>query len=245
MDKLGLNLGYLLVQIFNFGVLFIILRKWVFVPVMGLLEKRRETIAQGLEDARVAGEARANAEKEAQSVLAEAQKEANAKVREANERAEEIAREVRSSAESEAAALRQDAKEAAGEATSQALAELRPQIAALAIAAAQKLIGEALDEKRQHALIQEFFSGIEAGEVVLLKGEKLSGAGAEVTSAVTLTADEQRTVTSQLQSKLSAEAAVTFKQDPAILGGLVIRVGDRVLDGSVVGKLEGLRQSLR
>ena len=33
---------------------------------------------------------------------------------------------------------------------------------------------------------------------------------------------------------------LTFRVDPAILGGLVIRVGDKVLDGSVAGKLEGL-----
>jgi F-type H+-transporting ATPase subunit b len=32
--------------------------------------------------------------------------------------------------------------------------------------------------------------------------------------------------------------------DPTILGGLVIRVGDNVLDDSVSGKLQGLRQSL-
>ena len=38
---------------------------------------------------------------------------------------------------------------------------------------------------------------------------------------------------------------VAFRVDPAILGGLVIRVGDKVLDGSVAGKLEGLRQNLR
>ena len=43
------------------------------------------------------------------------------------------------------------------------------QIAALAMAAAQRLIGEALDEKRQRALIDEFFSGVKAGKVVVLE----------------------------------------------------------------------------
>jgi F0F1-type ATP synthase delta subunit len=38
---------------------------------------------------------------------------------------------------------------------------------------------------------------------------------------------------------------VAFRVDPAILGGLVIRVGDKVLDNSVASRLEGLRQSLR
>jgi F-type H+-transporting ATPase subunit b len=59
LEKLGLNLGYLFVQIFNFGILFVVLRAWVYKPILGLLDKRRMAIAQGLEDARVAAEARA------------------------------------------------------------------------------------------------------------------------------------------------------------------------------------------
>ena len=39
--------------------------------------------------------------------------------------------------------------------------------------------------------------------------------------------------------------SVNFRVDPAILGGLVIKVGDKVLDDSVAGKLEGLRATLR
>jgi F0F1-type ATP synthase delta subunit len=38
---------------------------------------------------------------------------------------------------------------------------------------------------------------------------------------------------------------VVFKVDPGILGGLVVRVGDKIVDGSVAGKLEGLRVSLK
>ena len=59
MEALGLNLGYLLVQIGSFIILFLVLAAWAYKPILGLLEKRREAIAKGLEDARVAGEARA------------------------------------------------------------------------------------------------------------------------------------------------------------------------------------------
>jgi len=52
LDKLGLNLGYLLLQIFNFLILFVVLRVWVYKPILGLLERRREAIAKGLEDIR-------------------------------------------------------------------------------------------------------------------------------------------------------------------------------------------------
>ena len=73
MEKLGLNLGFLLVQILNFGIIFIVLRAWVYKPILNMLEKRRQATAQGLEDARVAAEARANAELEAKNVIKDAQ----------------------------------------------------------------------------------------------------------------------------------------------------------------------------
>jgi F-type H+-transporting ATPase subunit b len=117
-------------------------------------------------------------------------------------------------------------------------------VAALSIAATQKLVGDALDDKRQHALIDEFFSGVKAGKVVIMEGAGVTGQSAEVTSALPLTSAEQDTVKKDVLAK-SGAAAVTFRVDPSILGGLVIRVGDKVLDGSVAGKLEGLRANLR
>jgi F-type H+-transporting ATPase subunit b len=245
LEALGINLGYLLVQITNFAILFIILRAWVFKPIVGLLERRRETIAQGEEDARVAAQARENAEQEAEEITKKAQQEASKIVRDATERGEEVRLEIKQKAEEEAAEIRANAQEQAKEAKEQALSDLRGQVASLAIAAAQKVIGEALDEKRQHTLIKQFFSGVEEGKVVLLDGESVSGASAEVTSALPLTDKEQETVREDIVGKLGDSATITFRVDPNILGGLVIRVGDKVLDGSVAGKLSGLKQSLR
>lgn len=246
MEGLGINLGYVIVQIVTFLAMVIILRAWVFKPLLDMLERRRKTIAQGLEDARVASDARANAEKDAQEIIAKAQQEANAKVREASERAEQAAGEIQAAAEANVAELREAAKQEAEQSKRSILGELRGQVAALAIAAAQKIIGDALDEKRQHELIDEFFSGIERGKVVLLEAEEeLPGGSAEVISALPLTKQEQATVKKDVLSKMGGSATVGFRVDPDILGGMVIRVGDKVLDGSVAAKLEGLRQSIR
>lgn len=245
MEALGINLGYLFVQIFNFAIVFVVLRAWVFKPILGLLERRRTAIAQGLEDARIAAEARANAEKDARSIMAEAQTNANQKVREATERAEAAALEVQSQAAAEAVKLREDALAEAAREHDRILADLRGQVAALAMAAAQKLIGEALDERRQRALIDDFFSGIKSGRVTVLEGSILSGASAEVTSALPLTDDEQKTVKQDILSRIGNQATIAFRIDPSILGGLVVRVGDKVLDGSVAGQLDTMRQNLR
>ena len=244
MEQLGLNLGYLFVQIFNFAIIFVILRAWVYKPILGLLERRRTAIAEGLEDARIAAEARQNAEEEAQQVLAEAQANASKVIREANERAEAQGKELVAEAEAEAAKKREEALAEVDSERDRILGELRGQVGALAIAAAQKLIGASLDEQRQHALIDEFFSGVESGKVVVLEGAEVGGASAEVTSALPLTAEEKESVKQDVLSKVGDQATVTFRVEPAILGGLIIRVGDKVLDGSVSGQLESMRQSL-
>ncbi|GAB4483844.1 MAG: hypothetical protein OHK0031_07530 [Anaerolineales bacterium] len=244
MEALGINPGFLLVQIVNLVIAYVVISKWIVGPVMGMLEKRRETVAQGLEDARIAAEARANAEKEAQKIVAEAQAKAGAVVREATERAEAAARDVKAAADAEAKKAAGKALAAVEEERSRILGDIRGQVAALAISATQKLVGDALDEKRQRALLDEFFSGVKAGKVVVLEGSAASGQAAEVTSALPLTADEQASVKKDVLAKAGA-AEISFRVDPSILGGLVIRVGDKVMDGSVAGKLEGLRSNLR
>lgn len=244
MEGLGLNLGYLFVQIFNFAIIFVVLRAWVYKPILGLLERRRTTIAEGLEDARIAAEARQNAEQEAEKVLADAQANASQIMREANERAETQGKEVIAAAEAEAAQKREETLAEVESERERILGELRGQVGTLAIAAAQKLINASLDEQRQRVLIDEFFSGVKSGQVVVLEGQQVSGASAEVTSALPLTAEEKESVKQDVLARVGDQATVTFRVDPAILGGLIVRVGDKVLDGSVSGQLESMRQSL-
>jgi F-type H+-transporting ATPase subunit b len=245
LEALGLNLGYIIVQILMFVIVFVTLKKWAYQPMLDMLEKRRKTIAQGLEDAQVASEARANAEKEADKILSDARAQAAEMIRAASEQADAAGREVRAGIDAEAAKAREAASAELEQERNRILGEIRGQVAALAIASTQKLIGESLDEKHQRALLDEFFSGVKSGKVTLLeKAGTVKGAGAEVTSALPLSSAEQETVKKDVLSALGGSAAVSFKVDPSILGGLVIKVGDRVLDGSVSGQLQNLRQSL-
>lgn len=244
MEGLGLNLGYLFVQIFNFAIIFVVLRAWVYKPILGLLERRRNAIAEGLEDARVAAEARQNAEQEAEKVLSDAQTKASQILRDANERAETQGKEIITAAEAEATKKRDEALAEVESERERILGDMRGQVGALAIAAAQKLINASLDEQRQRALINEFFSGVKSGQVVVLEGQQVGGASAEVTSALPLTDQEKDSVKQDVLAKIGDQATVTFRVDPAILGGLIVRVGDKVLDGSVSGQLQSMRQSL-
>jgi F-type H+-transporting ATPase subunit b len=242
LAQLGLNLGYLVVQIGCFLIVLVVVNAWIVKPLKGLLEKRRTTITRSVEDAHIAAEARANAEKEAGRIINEAQVKATHLVNEATERADTVMEEVKAGAEKE---IESERDATLAEERNRMLADLRGQVAALSIAAAQRLIGASLDEKRQHALLDEFFSGVKSGKLVVLEGNELTGDAAEVTSALPLNKDEQDSIRKNVLAKMGAQAKVDFVVDPQILGGLVIRVGDKVIDGSVAGQLEGLRKSLK
>ncbi len=244
MEALGINLGLIIVQIIAFLIVFLTLNAWVYQPLLNMMETRKQKIAQGLEDARVAAEARADAEKQASKIISEAQTEASKIVAEATERADNAGKDVKATAEAEAAKARDAAIAEAEVERNRVLGDLRGQVASLAIAAANKLVGAALDENKQRALLDEFFSGVKSGRVVVLDGAGFKGESAEVTTALPLNRDEEEAVCQDVLAKVGAKD-VSFRVDPSILGGLVIKVGDKVMDGSVAGKLEGLRQSLK
>jgi F-type H+-transporting ATPase subunit b len=237
MEKLGLNLGFFLVQLLNFIVVaFILSQAWKMV--VDMLEKRREKIAQGLEDARVAAEARANAEKEAEKILSAARSERARMLADVNAAAEKVTADARAAAEAEKAKLVAEARVAAEAEKVNMLREVRGQIGGLAVAAANRIVEANLDAKKQQSLLDEFFSGVSNGKVTVLEGVS-AGASAEVTSALPLTDAEQARFTASLGSNVS------FKVDPSLLGGVLVRVGDREVDSSVKRKMSALASSLK
>ncbi len=232
MDALGINFGFLIAQIINFGLIFLLLRGLVWGPLLKTIDSRRETIEKGLEDASKAADARANAEKEAEAIRAAARAEAQKIVAESRGRGEEAGKDVLAKANTDAEAIRAEARVKAEEERSQLLSDMRGQVISLAIAAANRLIGESMDEKKQHQIVTDFFSKTPEN----VKG---LGVNIEVVSALPLNDNEKK----DILSKTGASNA-DFKVDPAILGGLIIRAGDKVVDGSVRSNLSALSSRL-
>ncbi|MGE5573192.1 MAG: ATP synthase F1 subunit delta [Bacteroidota bacterium] len=67
---------------------------------------------------------------------------------------------------------------------------------------------------------------------------------ARVTSAVELSAGDMEALRTGLTEKLGGQVVIEQDVDPGILGGLIVQVGDTVLDGSVAGRLRRLREEL-
>ncbi len=234
LTPLGINVGFLLAQLLNFGLLFGLLGWFLWNPLMNMLDNRAVKIQKGLEDAAKAANERRNAEAEAEKILAAARADAARVVEEARARGEEVARGVETTARSEAETIRTDARARATEERDRQLADVRTQVAAISVALAQRLIGESIDEKRQQALINDFFAKVPAD------ARALAGQSVEVVSALPLNDAEKQ----QIQSQIGA-TEISYSVDPGILGGLVLRTQQRVVDGSVRSNLETLAGRLR
>ncbi|MCD4671910.1 MAG: F0F1 ATP synthase subunit B [Anaerolineaceae bacterium] len=250
MEKLGISLGYLLVQIINFSIIFLLVRAFAMRPLMDVLEKRRNKIEKSLEEADNALEEAEKARLEASQIVSEAQVKAATILRETSERAEEAGREIRAAASADAAKDRETTMQELAVEREEMLHKIRLHVSDLSIAAARKLVGDALtrDETYQRSLLKEFFSGIKDGEVIIFEDGELEGMAdvevAEVISALPLTEEEQKLVRQKLLAQLKHLLDVSFRVDPSILGGLIVRVGDHMLDGSVNRQLQDLSRGL-
>ena len=99
----------------------------------------------------------------------------------------------------------------------------------MSLLASRNLSGLVPDVVDQYQLLLDAHRGIEQAEVV---------------SAVPLADEERRRVEALLREMVGKEIRLTSRVDPGILGGLVARVGDRVIDGSTATRLRDLRRDL-
>jgi F-type H+-transporting ATPase subunit b len=155
---LAINFFWIIVASINFIVFAVILYLAFGRQVSRLLADRRERIEQGIRDAEQARRDRESAEQERLAALAEARREAN----DILARAQKVAQETR---DADIAATREELDRMRSRATEEiesekhrALAELRGEVADLALAAAGKVVRESMTGDRQRRLVEEFLA---------------------------------------------------------------------------------------
>ena len=93
-----------------------------------------------------------------------------------------------------------------------------------------------------HRRVHEIPSIVEAFEFFI--DEHLGFVRADVSSATPLSAAQQASLETQLTRMAGKKAKVKFQTNPALVAGVVARIGSKVYDGSVKGQLERLRGTL-
>ena len=161
--KFQVNLFQVIIAAANFAVFLVLL--WVFAlkPVSAMLADRKSRIEQGLKDAEQARQDRENAESERVATLTEARREAN----DILARAQRVAQETRdtdiATTKEELERMRQRAAAEIEAEKVRAIADVRAEVADLALLAAGRVVGETMSTERERRLVEEFLSGSAIG----------------------------------------------------------------------------------
>lgn len=138
----GVNWKLLLIQAVNFGLLLSVLTYFLYKPLMGIIDKRREMIAESVHKAEAADLTLSDAKAEGEQMIGAAARDAEALVATARSRADEKGSEIVRAAEAKAHAVMKDAEARAEEAQRLAMQESSKEIARAAMLAAEKILRE-------------------------------------------------------------------------------------------------------
>ncbi len=155
ITDLGINLPVLLFQVVNFGFLLFVLQRFVYKPILKILDERRERIREGLNAADRGREQAAEAERQALEQIEAARREGQTIIQNAQQIAQRLQEEGRQQAQQQAEVLLERARGEIQLERDNAIAELRREFADLTITAAEKVIGQSLDRNAHQRLIEQ------------------------------------------------------------------------------------------
>lgn len=162
LGTLGVNWKLFIAQLVNFSVVLFIMWKWVYTPLLKIIDARTAKIDKGLQDAEAAAVARSGAEKTSDETIIAARKEAQRILEESQKQSDAQRAEAKAKTQLELAALIQQGKDALSAEKEKMVREARADIAELAIMAAGKALGEKLSDAQRKALLEAAAKHVEA-----------------------------------------------------------------------------------
>ena len=145
---------WVLVSIVNFLVLLYLLRRFMWGPIMGTLDRRAAKIREGLELTEAARREREQLKQEVEKILGEARREAATIAERTTKAAEAAAADIRTGAKAEADRIREKGRTDAQALHDQSLAQLRNEVASMVVLAASRILGREINPEQHRALIE-------------------------------------------------------------------------------------------
>lgn len=142
-------------QMITFALLVWFTMKYIWPPLFNSLEERKKKISEGLAAADKSQEDLKLAEKKAKNIIKEAKDQSSEIVNLAQKRANEIVEESKDNANKEAERRIQAAKAQIDQEIEQTKEALRKEVAALAVSAAQQILGAEVDQKKHQDIVSK------------------------------------------------------------------------------------------
>jgi F-type H+-transporting ATPase subunit b len=165
MEGLGVSVPGLVAQLVNFILLLVILRAVAYKPIIRMLDERSARIRESMERAEEIKRQASQTEEEFARRLTEARREGQEIIAQAEKIASRIRDEEVDKTRAQVEEMRIKALEDIGRERERAVAELRRQVADLAVLAAGRAIGRSLDETSHYRLVEEALAEAQKLEV--------------------------------------------------------------------------------
>lgn len=153
--KLGIDWKLLIAQVINFAILFFVLKRFAYKPILSMLERRRTTVEKSLTDAKKIEERLSALEQERETVLRKARAEAHAIVETAAQDATAFTEQSKEKTKAETAALIETTRKDVARMKEAVVSEAKEDIANLVVAGAEKIIRIKLTPKDDRELIHD------------------------------------------------------------------------------------------
>ncbi len=164
LHSLGINWGVFIAQIVNFTILLAVLAKFVYRPVMKLLDERREKIAETERQKSEVSEKLVAIEAERQVILEAARAESIRVIESAKHNGEEVKKKLLVSAQEEIARMKSDVeKKIAGDRV-KLISDVRRELGTLVVDAIDRSFGDVVDQRTQGKMVEQALAAIR-GEV--------------------------------------------------------------------------------
>lgn len=157
---LGINPVSFLLQLITFVILFLILKKFAFESIIGVLEQRRKTIDAGVRLGEKLTQEKEKLEEEVAQALQEARKKADRIIVDAHHEAGVIIKEAENRASSKVDTMLKDAQAKIVEDIEKARKNLESEVLVLIAEAAEAVLQEKIDPKKDSALLVKSLQGV-------------------------------------------------------------------------------------
>jgi F-type H+-transporting ATPase subunit b len=155
LETFGWNLKLFLSQVISFVIVALLLRKFAYKPILGVLEERRQRIAEGLLNADKIKQQLAEAEQRHAEILAKANAQAQKMIDEARESAAHVAERKQQEAIVAAEQIVAKAREASAIEHERTMTELKRELGRLVVDTTAKVTGKVLTSEDQRRLQEE------------------------------------------------------------------------------------------
>ena len=159
---LNINGWDILWTVINLLIFYFLLRKFLFKPVLGMMERREQMIKDDLDNAKKASEEAEQIKAEYEAKLSEAQAEAVKITTTAKQRADKESAEIVEDARAEAAHIIEDAQKTIERDREAAMSSAKEQIAGLAVMAASRVLEKNIDEESNRSFAEQLLAEVGA-----------------------------------------------------------------------------------